>query len=124
MLAYVLVAVVGILAGLCLGITSGFGMAMHAGIQAGVSRDFANPLLRFLARPTDNISAGFAFEFLLLASAWLVLFVGLFSIPFFVASWLKVSDDVLAWTVFPPLIAGFLPGRYMGRKLWEGVTRT
>ena len=117
----IVTVIVGLVAGLCVGLVGGFGLAANAHASSGVSRAFSNPILRWIGRPTNNLSFVDAVLYLILIAGWLVIFFALCATPFLVAAKLSVAESLLLWVATIPLVAGILLGKVVGKNLWLRV---
>lgn len=93
MLSAVLVAIVGAVCGGIVGVVFGFSATSHTDVLRGVRPVTNSRIIRFLARPTAEMSPAEGVLFVLLILAWLAVFFGLMLLPAVAAG--RLTEDTV-----------------------------
>lgn len=122
MLSAVLVAIVGVVCGGIVGVVFGFSATSHPDVLRGVRPDTNSRIIRFLARPTAEMSPAEGLLFILLMLAWLGVFFGLMLLPGVAAG--RLTEDTVPLVpvayVFTA-VAGWL-GFKFGAHAWRTMS--
>ncbi len=108
----------GIFAGSTIGVVFGFSVAGHNDVLSGIEPKEANFLVRFLSRPTNNLSLVDSVLFVTIILSWILVFFGLCATPLFVA---KLSDSISGTTLivaYSAFAVAWFVGQIIGRGLW------
>jgi hypothetical protein len=120
-LSIAIVAAIGSASGLLIGIVFGFGVASHYDVLAGARPRTENRFLRWICRPTRELSVLEGILFVLLMLGWLVVFFALCALPILVAAKLGDEDPLLFALAMGTFVSASFFARTLGRKLWLRV---
>lgn len=121
MLNALVVGVVGLLAGAVLGIVMGFAMASHTDVLMGVRPKTNNRFIKFIARPTAELTFLEGAAFLVIMALWLLVFFGLVLAPAFVSARLLGDESFLLLGIACQGASWWL-GQKFGAHLWRKLT--
>lgn len=122
MINAVLVGLIGLLAGGCLGVVLGFSVASHKDVLRGVRPTTKNQLILFLARPTREMKGAEAIGFLLLMLVWVALFFALVLAPGIASTRLSGDGPPLLPLAYGCTAVAWWVGQKFGAHAWRAMS--